>query len=87
MSVLVRDVGDTTVMARQVGGSHYVSHRIQPWDIIDEYGLGFYEGNILKYLLRRAANKQRVEDLQKAQHYIEKQLALLQQEAGDTNAD
>ena len=57
---------------RQVGGSHYKRHSIQPWDIIDEYGLGFYEGNVLKYLLRDKGNRR--EDLEKAVHYLEKML-------------
>ena len=57
---------------RQIGGSHYKQHSIQPWDIIDEYGLGFYEGNVLKYLLRDKGNKR--EDLEKAVHYLEKVL-------------
>ncbi len=54
---------------KQVGGDHYVSHKIQPFDVIDEYDLSFYEGNALKYLLRRKGN--RLEDLEKAKHYIE----------------
>ena len=57
---------------RQVGGSHYKKHSIQPWDIIDGYKLGFYEGNVLKYLLRDKGNKR--EDLEKAVHYLEKVL-------------
>lgn len=61
------------VSARQVGGDHYAKHTIQPWDIIDEYGLNFYEGNVLKYLLRRKGN--RVEDLKKLIHYAEKELS------------
>ena len=28
----------------QVGGDHYKATRIQPWDIIDDHGLDFYEG-------------------------------------------
>lgn len=55
---------------RQVGGDHYSKHKIQPFDIIDEYGLDFYEGNALKYLLRHKGS--RVEDLEKAAHYIER---------------
>lgn len=55
---------------KQVGGTHYAKHKIQPWDIIDEYKLDFYEGNILKYLLRDKEN--RIEDLQKLIHYAEK---------------
>jgi hypothetical protein len=55
---------------KQVGGSHYKDYAIQPWDIIDCYGLDFYEGNVLKYLLRTKGA--RVEDLQKAKHYLDK---------------
>ena len=57
---------------KQVGGSHYKDHIIQPWDIIDLYNLDYYEGNALKYLLRDKTN--RIEDLQKAIHYIEKKI-------------
>ena len=64
--------------ARQVGGDHYVKHKIQPWDIIDEYELNYYEGNALKYLLREKAN--RLEDLQKAIHYLEKEISNLKVE-------
>ena len=53
----------------QVGGDHYSRHTIQPFDIIDEYGLNFYEGNALKYLLRQKGD--RVTDLKKARHYID----------------
>lgn len=58
---------------KQIGGNHYLN-KIQPWDIIDSWGLNFYEGNILKYLLRRKNN--RAEDLQKLIHYAEKLIEL-----------
>jgi hypothetical protein len=54
---------------RQIGGSHYVTHKIQPWGIIEEYNLDFWEGNVLKYLLRKKGNRK--EDLEKAKHYLE----------------
>ena len=57
---------------RQVGGDHYVSHTIQPWDVIEVYGLDFWEGNALKYLLRDKPDTDRVQDLNKAIHYLEK---------------
>ena len=56
--------------SKQIGGSHYKDYSIQPWDIIDCYGLDFYEGNVLKYLLRTKGD--RMEDLQKAKHYLDK---------------
>ncbi len=55
---------------KQVGGSHYKNNKTQPWDIIDDYNLNFYEGNALKYLLRTKNNRK--EDIQKAIHYLEK---------------
>lgn len=60
-------------MKKQVGGDHYKKHEgLQPWNIIDAYRLNYYEGNILKYLLRDKTD--RVEDLQKLIHYAEKEL-------------
>ena len=57
---------------KQVGGTHYINMPIQPWQIIDLLGLGFYEGSALKYLLRRKGKRQRrIEDLRKAIHCIE----------------
>ncbi len=57
---------------RQVGGDHYMNGKLQPWDIIDDFDLNFYEGNALKYLLRKKGS--RVEDLLKAIHYLEKEI-------------
>lgn len=55
---------------KQVGGDHYRKFRIQPWDIILEHGLDFWEGNAVKYILRRKSDN-RVEDLEKARHYLD----------------
>ena len=54
---------------KQIGGNHYAKHTIQPWDIIREYELDFFEGSCISYILRRKNN--RLEDLQKAAHYLE----------------
>ena len=58
------------VMERQEGGNHYKEFAIQPWDIIDCYMLSFYEGNVIKYMLRTKGA--RLEDLKKARHYLDK---------------
>ena len=63
---------------KQIGGNHYVRHSIQPWDIIDDWVLDYYLGNVIKYILRDKNNK--VEDLQKAIHYLEKKIELLEKE-------
>lgn len=61
---------------RQVGGEHYKTLDVQPWDVIDgwpeEQRIGFYRGNALKYLMRAGRKGAATEDLQKAMHYIEK---------------
>lgn len=56
----------------QIGGEHYLGKNIQPLDVIDEYQLDFYLGNVLKYILRKKGDKyDRIQDLKKAKHYIE----------------
>lgn len=60
---------DDSAKSKQVAGSHY-QRNIQPWDIISEWELDFWEGNVLKYLLRWK-HKDGVQDLQKAKHYLE----------------
>lgn len=65
----------TDALKKQVGGEHYNKHTIQPWHIIDNYKLDFYEGNALKYLLRD--KNSRIEDVEKCIHYLERKLELL----------
>lgn len=54
---------------RQIGGNFY-KKTIQPWDIIETWGLDFWRGNVIKYILR-APEKNGVEDLKKAKHYLD----------------
>jgi hypothetical protein len=55
----------------QVGGTHYKDKSIQPWDYIIANDLGYLEGNVVKYV-SRWKNKNGIEDLKKAQHYLSK---------------
>lgn len=59
------------VRGRQVGGDHYRKRKIQHWDIAEEYELTYFEGAVLKYILRHR-DKNGVEDLKKALHTLEK---------------
>jgi len=67
----------------QVGGTHYITAAVQPWDVIDTWPLadrvGFYRGNALKYLLRAGTKGGASEDYAKAAHYIEKLIETLTQ--------
>lgn len=55
----------------QVGGTHYINKAIQPWDYIVINELGYLEGNIVKYV-SRWKDKDGIEDLRKARHYLDK---------------
>lgn len=57
--------------AVQVGGSHYKGKAIQPWDYIVANDLGYLEGNVIKYV-SRWKDKNGVQDLEKARHYLDK---------------
>lgn len=63
----------------QVGGDHYSKMKIQPIDFITANGIGYIEGNIIKYVCRYKS-KNGVEDLKKAQHYL--QMLIEQEERG-----
>jgi hypothetical protein len=54
----------------QVGGDHYRNMPIQPIDFIMANGLGFCEGNVVKYVARYPF-KNGLEDLRKARHYLD----------------
>lgn len=54
----------------QVGGSHYKDMAIQPVEFIMQNGIGFMEGNAIKYL-SRWRSKGGIEDLKKARHYLD----------------
>ena len=55
--------------ATKVGGSHYKDMAIQPIEFILKNGLGFCEGNVIKYVCRYKAKNGR-QDLEKAIHYL-----------------
>ena len=59
---------------KQIGGIHYL-RTIQPWDFIAANGIGFFEGNVIKYVTRWR-DKAGVDDLKKARHYLDKLIEL-----------
>lgn len=58
---------------RQVGGNHYKRFRVQPWDAIIDWNLGYLDGTAIKYI-SRWRHKGGIEDLEKAIHFLEKQI-------------
>jgi hypothetical protein len=60
----------------QLGGNHYTSKDIQPWEAMqawmtEEQFKGFLIGNVIKYIAR-FQDKGGVLDLQKCKHYLDK---------------
>jgi hypothetical protein len=61
---------------RQVGGEHYKTEGEQHWDrMYRMFGPGYFVGCITKYV-ERYQRKNGYEDLQKAQHFLEKLIEL-----------
>ena len=72
-----------TPNTRQVGGAHYKSMGVQPWDAMEswlslEEFQGFLKGNAIKYLARAGKKAGLLSDVQKAQHYLEKLIEVLE---------
>ena len=68
-------VHPVTTNTQQVAGVHYKDKVIQPWDYIAANALGYFEGNVIKYV-SRWRDKGGVEDLRKARHYLDKLIEL-----------
>lgn len=60
----------TDPLSYQPGGSHYIGQKIQPIEYIIANGLDFCQGNVIKYV-SRYKQKNGLQDLLKAKHYIE----------------
>jgi hypothetical protein len=57
-------------LSNGISPKHYSQFEIEPFDFIHKNGLGFAEGNVVKYICRWR-EKNGVEDLKKAIRYIE----------------
>lgn len=61
---------------RQIGGDHYKRpNALEHWDLIERSGIGYLEGCATKYVARWRA-KGGVQDLEKAEHYVQKLIEL-----------
>lgn len=54
--------------------NHYNVGDIEVIDFIDSWGLNFNLGNVIKYVVRSDYKGNRIEDLQKAIYYIEREI-------------
>lgn len=75
---------EESALASQVGGSHYKNYAIQPIEYIMENRLDYLQGNVVKYVTR-FKDKNGVEDLKKAAHYL--QIMIERETAKDVSND
>lgn len=66
-----------TADSYQVGGQHYKTMAVQPWDVMQavlshEEWVGFLKGNVIKYSMRQGRKVDANDDGEKAQHYLAK---------------
>jgi len=69
-------ISKSSTSRRQVGGDHYLTVAVQPWDAMQAWlspaeFRGYLRGNAIKYL-SRCSRKGGIEDLKKASHYTDK---------------
>ena len=66
----------------QIGGEHY-KLKIQPYKFIMENNLNFFQGNVIKYVVRYM-KKNGKEDLEKIIHYCELEIERMRDEKKDS---
>ena len=81
MTELKVDMANGSALNVQVGGEHYKRLAIQPVEYIHANGIGYFEGNVIKYVTRWK-DKGGIADLEKARHYID---LLIEFEKGTSN--
>lgn len=81
---IIEDASPISPKNEQIGGNHYKDMPIQPIEYILANGLGYCEGNVIKYVSRYKF-KNGVEDLKKARHYLDL-LIEAQDDGGDNGA-
>jgi len=60
----------------QVGGDHYkAAGKTEHWDFVHQHDLDYFQGQITKYVVRWR-KKGGIQDLKKAQHFLEKYIEL-----------
>ena len=60
--------------------AHYNTGKYEVIDVIEDWGLGFHLGNVVKYLARagKKQNSSELTDLKKAQWYLEREIKRLE---------
>ena len=60
--------------------AHYNFGKIEVIDAIEDWGLGFNDGNAVKYIARHAHKENPIQDIKKAIWYLQRHLKNLEKE-------
>lgn len=69
----------TEANKKQIGGQHYGLGARQHWDLVVEFGWDYFQGQIIKYVMRHKG-KHGIQDLKKAAHFLEKYIEVLEKQ-------
>lgn len=58
--------------------SHYTQGQYEVIDVIEDWKLGYHEGNVVRYLARARYKGNELEDLKKAAEYLRRKIVLLE---------
>lgn len=72
-------------MTDKLSPKYYQRGSYQVWDFIVEHELGYLEGNVIKYIVRYK-DKNGLEDLKKAQTYLDKLIEVQKHTGGEAAA-
>lgn len=74
----------------QQGGNHYKEMGVEPWNVFDTWPsdqrIGAYRANAVKYLMRMGCKGERLIEIQKCLHYVQKLIEVLE-EVDNRNVD
>lgn len=59
---------------------HYTAGEIEVWDFIEDQGLDYFLGNVIKYTCRAFLKGAPLKDLKKARAYLDKKINKLEKE-------
>lgn len=75
----MREIGKDEVHSPK----HYATGRIEVIEAIEDWGLDFHSGNVVKYVARAGKKdpNKLIQDLEKAQWYLKRRIELLKADA------
>lgn len=61
---------------------HYTNGKIEVIEVIEDWQLDYHEGNVVKYIARAKHKGNELQDLKKAQWYLNRVISLIEKNMG-----